>query len=107
MALSKAELESRLISKWDGMKADLLRGNSGAALSFFVSGSQDRYRQVLEELGEAKIKAIFSSLMEIKLYTLSGRFANCGAIRRESGGIYSYPVTFVQDENGIWKIMGF
>jgi hypothetical protein len=76
-------------------------------LNYFVAGVQDRYRGVFRELGDTKINSIFSNILEIRLYTVSGDSAGCGAIRRESGGLYSYPVIFVQDEKGIWKIMGF
>ena len=46
-------------------------------------------------------------IIQVKLYSLSDRFAKGGVLRQESGGVYSYPVTFILDENGIWKIMGF
>jgi len=28
-------------------------------------------------------------------------------LRTEAEGTFAYPVTFVQDVNGIWKLMGF
>jgi hypothetical protein len=28
-------------------------------------------------------------------------------LRQESQGTFAYPVTFVKDEDGNWKIMGF
>jgi hypothetical protein len=89
------------------MKGALMGGDVEMALNYFVAGAQDRYRGVFTELGDTKINSIFANILEIKLYTLSEGTAGCGAIRRESGGLYSYPVTFVQDEKGIWKIMGF
>jgi hypothetical protein len=105
--MSRSELENRLGSKWDGMKSALTQGEIGKALGYFVAGVQDRYRGVFMELGDAKVNSIFSNILEVRLYTVSKGVAGCGALRRESGGIYSYPVTFVQDEKGIWKIMGF
>lgn len=107
IALSKAELENRLVSKWEGMKGALLGGNIEAALSFFVPGAQDRYRQVFEELGSDGINSLFSTINGVELDTASGRAAEGGLIREEDGKTYSYPITFVQDQNGIWKIMGF
>lgn len=59
------------------------------------------------ELSTNQINAIFSNIIDIKVNILNDGTAECGAIRVESDGTYSYPVTFVQDENGIWKIMGF
>lgn len=107
IAVSKAELENRLVSRWEGMKGALLGGNIKAALSFFVPGTQDRYRQVFEELGSDRINSIFSTIIGVELDTSSGGSAEGGLIREEDGKIYSYPITYVQDQNGLWKIMGF
>jgi hypothetical protein len=107
IALSRAELETRLVSKWEGMKGALLSGNMEVALSFFVPGAQDRYRQVFEELGSDGINSLFSTINGVELDTASGRAAEGGLIRGEDGKTYSYPITFVQDQNGIWKILGF
>jgi hypothetical protein len=107
IAVSKAELENRLVGKWEGMKGALLSGDMEGALSFFVPGAQDRYRQVFEELGTDRISSIFSAIIRVELDTASGRAAEGGLVREENGATYSYPITFVQDQNGIWKIMGF
>lgn len=104
--LSKDEMNTLLKGKWDGMKGALISGDIENALSYFVGGSKDRYREVFTGLG-SKLSSIFSSITEVKLNKLYGKVAECGAIRTEAGGRYSYPVTFAKDENGIWKIMGF
>lgn len=39
-------------------------------------------------------------------FMLRGRGVACGALPTESGGTYSYPVIFILDENGLWKIKG-
>ncbi len=105
--LSPIDMDALLKSKWEGMKTALVSGDIETALTYFVAASRDRYRQVFTGLGGVKINSIFSSISEIKLYTLYEQVAECGAIRIESRGTYSYPLTFVQDENGIWKIIGF
>lgn len=76
------------------------------ALTYFVAGSRDRYNQAFTSLG-GSLNAIFSLISEFKVYKVYGSMAECGVIRIENGTPYSYPVTFVQDENGVWKIMGF
>jgi hypothetical protein len=105
--LSKAEVENRLAGKWEGMKASLMGGDIEKALGYFAGESQEGYQRVFMGLSEQKISSIFSNIIQVKLYSLSDRFAKGGVLRQESGGIYSYPVTFILDENGIWKIMGF
>jgi hypothetical protein len=105
--ISKGEMENRLASKWEGMKASLMGGDMEKALGYFAGESQEGYRRVFMGLSEQKISSIFSNITQVKLYSLSDRFAKGGILRQESGGVYSYPVTFILDENGIWKIMGF
>ncbi len=105
--LSFEEMDALLRSKWEGMKGALLSGNMERALTYFVVVSRDRYIQLFTELSSARINSIFSNISEFKLDTLYGQVAECGAIRIETGGRYSYPVTFVKGENGIWRIIEF
>ena len=105
--LSKEALDTLLRGKWEGMKSKLMSGDIEGAVSYFVAGSRERYGQIFSSLDNYKINSAFSNIAEMKIHTLDGRVAECGAIRNETGGTYSYPVTFVQDENGLWKIMGF
>jgi hypothetical protein len=105
--VSREEMDILLSSKWEGMKTALLSGDMETALQYFVGLNREKYKQIFAEFGSDKVNRIFSGISEIKLYTVYGRVAGCGAIRVETGGTYSYPVTFVRDENGIWRIKGF
>jgi len=49
--LSREEMDSLLRAKWEGMKGAMLSGDIEVALTYFVAGSRDRYRQVFTELG--------------------------------------------------------
>ncbi len=104
---NRDQLDGLLKKKWDEMKAALMRVDIEGAVGYFVAGSRDKYRQIFTQLGSDKINSIFSNISEIRLYTAYGQVAECGAIRSEAGKAYSYPVTFVKDENGIWRIIGF
>ncbi len=106
IVMPKNDLENLLASTWNRMKAALMAGDPEGALGYILVGSQDKYREIFLRLHQQEIDAIFSNNTEFKLYTFFGGVAGCGAIRQEAGGPYSYPVTFVQDENGIWKIAG-
>ena len=104
--LSRDEMDNLLKGRWEGMRGKLTGGDVEGALKFFVRGSQDSYRQAFTEPGK-NLADIFSNIDEIKLHTLKGQVAECGAVRIENGIPYSYPISFVRDENGIWKILGF
>jgi len=106
--LNKAKIDAILKGKWEGMKARLIAGDIEGALGYFVFAIRDRYREMFSQLGFNKIAAILSKNTDFKLSINYGRVAECGAIKMEDDGTqYSYPVRFVLDQNGIWKIMGF
>jgi hypothetical protein len=75
-------------------------------LTYFVPGAQDRYRAVFTNPSR-NITARLSEITGIEIYSVKGRVTQGGAIRAESDGEYAYPLTFVIDENGIWRILGF
>jgi len=106
VVVSKTDIEGLLRAKWEAMKRALRAGDTETSLNYFVAGARDQYRQIFTALITEEINSIFSDL-EFELETLTGRLGECGVVRIEEGEAYSYPVTFVQDENGIWRIMGF
>ena len=106
-AFSAPQLDALLREKWEGMKSSLLAGNIDVAMSFFAVGTQGEYRKKFTGLSSSDIYEIFSTISDIALGKAYGQVAACGAIRSEAGGVYSYPLTFIRDGNGIWKIFRF
>lgn len=105
--MDRKEIESQLRQIWTAMSAKVVSGDIEGALDYFVDGVKDRYRKTFKEMSENKLKAVFSNVSDFKLGVLSDRKAECGAIRNEGGKRYSYPVSFVRQDNGGWKIYGF
>lgn len=105
-AVSRRAIEVELQARWDEIRAALIRDDIERVLTYFVAGSRERYRKEFTTPG-SRIKTIFLEIKELKLYTVDERVAQCGAIRIENGKTFSYPIVFVRDENGVWKIMGF
>lgn len=104
--VSRAQLDSLLKTKWEGMKAAVSVGNVEGALKYFVPGIQDRFRALFAD-PDIAINDRLNEVSRVELFTATERVVQAGAIRMESDGEYAYPVNFVKDENGIWKIMGF
>lgn len=104
---SRRELETLLEGKWGAMKTQLLEGNIDAALTHFVQGSREEYRAMFSGMGKEELREIFAGIDAIEVSTLYGKVASCGLVRKEDGKDYSYPLTFVQDADGLWKILGF
>jgi hypothetical protein len=105
--LNRAEIEALLQAEWEGMKTALMSGDIETAINSYVDNSKNRYRDKFTQMGHSKVNSIFSSIGNFELSHMNGQVAECRVVRVESDGTFSYPVTFVLDENGIWKIMGF
>ena len=58
-------------------------------------------------MGPERMQAVFGEIVDLEVEVVYDRVVYCGAIRNERGGRFSYPVTFILDENGIWKIKSF
>ncbi len=107
VVMNKEKIDALLKGKWEGMKAKLMGGDVEGVLGYFVEGSKNRYSQVFAAVGSVNIDSIISSIIELRFNTMYGPVAQYWALRAESGGTFAYPITFFQDANGIWKIMGF
>ncbi len=104
--LDPVQTEALLQQKWDAMQAELLAGNIDGALTYFVGGSQSRYRQLFTDL-QASLPGIFASIETFHLLSVSNDRAEAEAVIPRAGTTYSYPIFYIQNENGIWKLRGF
>jgi hypothetical protein len=105
-ALDPAATGSLLRQKWDAMWSALLAGNMDSALTYFVSESQGRYRQIFTDL-QPSLSSIFASIETFHLLSVTNDTAEAEAVRAEQGTTYSYPIMYMRDEQGIWKFRGF
>jgi YVTN family beta-propeller protein len=103
--LPLADMKTIFERKWNEMRDALLNGDIEGALELFAYATRDQYQQTFTELG-TELGSIMSSFEGFKLYTIYEGVAEGGLLRTESGGVYSYPITFIRDENGIWRIYG-
>lgn len=105
--LSKEQLENVLKDIWEHMKSALIAGDMETALNYFMPGKQREYQERFTKLGPDKIKTIFSKIKSIHLTNSYDKVANCGVMREDADGTFSYPLRFVKDNNGVWKIYEF
>ena len=107
VVLNREKLDALLKGKWEKMKQALVKGDVEGGLGYLIPASRDLYRNVLAELGPELLTDRLSSIYGLKLDIFYGRLAECGALRDIDGVVYSYPVIFIKDADGIWKIKGF
>jgi hypothetical protein len=85
----------------------LRAGDIQGALTFFAEPSKAQYDQMFNSLGGTNIGLATSNLIGLRLKTVYGSIAEYLVLRQELGGTFAYPVTFMQDAGGMWKIWGF
>ena len=105
--LSKEELDVLLKDKWEGMKGALVGGDVEGAVKYFTSESQGKYKAGFELLKD-QMSNIFNRPEVLNLISIIGNVAKYeNIVSEDNGRRYSYPVIFILDENGLWKIKNF
>jgi hypothetical protein len=92
---------------WTKMTRAVIAGDLEATLTYFTIFSRDEYRRRLSGYDKEKLKAIFGSYDSLDIGKFEGRQVECGAIRHEKTGTYSYPIQFNKDLDCVWRIYGF
>ena len=101
------EMTSAFKTIWNRAETALIAGDVETALNEVVDSKKDLYRNMFTQLGISNIQSLLATSTDIELESYSGNTAECGVIRQESDGIFSYPIGFAKVTNGVWKIRGF
>ncbi len=106
-AVEPTELKNILQATWNRVKTALLAGDIETSLIEVMDSKKDIYRTMFTQLGINNIQSLLETSTDFEVENFNGNTAECGIIREESDGVYSYPIGFAKDANGIWKIRGF
>lgn len=106
VVLSVSEASSVILNKWKEFTSALREGNISAALSCLDEEIRPGYQQIFYTLAN-KLPEIFTQPEQMHLVYMREGTAVCNNLVNESGAKMSYPVTFVMDKNGVWKIRNF
>jgi hypothetical protein len=74
-------------------------------LTYFTSQDRNRYSAILSNIS-AQLPQAFSSIQDFEMISFEGEIAEAEAVRSENGSLYSYPVVFGLDLDGIWRLKG-
>jgi len=87
-------------------KTALKADNVDEVLSCFVGRAAEQYAGIIELL-----RPYFSQMVDdiagVVPISNDGNSARYDLLRDESGQLYGYPISFIKDENGNWKISDF
>ncbi len=104
---SRAEMDRLLKAKWEGMKTKLAGQDVEGAVSYFVSTSQERYRDIFTALS-TRLPELVQNMQDIQLINLKNNAAKYRIRKNELYGgqtlTITYYIYFEVDISGVWRI---
>jgi len=97
---------TRPLDVWGQFKAALAVGDIERAVSFTAEISAEQYRTFFQEL-EAYLPQMATEMGELIFIKQNEEMIHYDLLREESGELYAYPVIFIKEEDGSWKIYDF
>jgi hypothetical protein len=91
---------------FESFKAALAIGDVNEAVSYFAEVSAENYRQLLGQL-RPYFTQMVNDMGELIFIEQNEEMVYYDLLREEDGEIYAYPVIFVNEEDGRWKIYDF
>ena len=97
-----------LKAKWNNMKLDLAAGNIPGALNYIALAARGTYQQQFQALANGGILSLAAGDMgSVNINTVMENAAMGDMQIPANGVIYSFAVTFIKDDDGIWRIQSF
>ncbi|MGH9203467.1 MAG: hypothetical protein ACRD2A_19770, partial [Vicinamibacterales bacterium] len=103
----RALLDARLRAVWTGFKDALRSGNVTQAVSFIHGNRRARWQESLAQVGPDVLATIDGVFTNIDLIGAGAGGAEYEMLREEGGQVVSYPVVFVVDSDGRWRLWQF
>jgi hypothetical protein len=104
--VSREELHSLLLSKWEGMRGKLGREDIEGALEYFDELSRAGYGEVFNVLSPL-LPAVIQEMGDIRFISYTGDTAIYDLRTVRDGVEYSFQLLFSKDRQGIWRIYSF
>jgi len=105
---TKEEIEYAIKTTWSKMSQSVMAGDQDTALLYFAVLTRDEYRRRLFSDDGKRFTSVLEQTKELVVDKIfEGKMAECGAIRTEKSGTYSYPVKFIKDLDCVWRVQGF
>lgn len=91
---------------WEQFKAALAAGNINEAVSFVSAISRDKYSDIFYVI-EPNLPNFVAGMGQMILSSSTPGQVKYEMLYDDGGQTYSFPVTFVKDDDGIWRIYNF
>lgn len=103
-----AALEARLQAVWRGFTEALRARDPGRAVMFVHSQRRDFWLKYLSEFTPEELAAWGTeTFTEVRVVRVGAGGAEYEMLREENGQVYSYPIVFIRDVDGRWRLWQF
>jgi hypothetical protein len=103
--LDPKKMEAHLTSKWTDVVSALASRDVERALLHFHSDTQDAYRTLFAALGQILPDVAAKMAAEkILMVSVNADYAEFEILSTRSGKLYSFPLKFIREESGVWKV---
>jgi hypothetical protein len=102
-----AALNARIQTVWSGFTAALRSGDAARATSLIHGSRRARWQEFYGRLTAEELAADADALTTIELVRVARGGAEYEMLREEDGRVFSYPVVFVADTDGRWRLWQF
>jgi len=103
----RVDLERQLRAMWDGFRQALRDAGVDRAVGFVHGSRRATWQQYFRQIPPAALAAADTVFTDIALLEVSAGRIECEMMRDVGGLMYSYPVSFVPDADGQWRLWQF
>lgn len=103
----RATLEGRLQATWNGFKEALRSADVAAAATFIHSDRRTRWLEYLRQVPPNLLAEPNVAFTDLTLLEVIPGGAECEMFRDVDGLLYSFPVWFLADRDGRWRLWQF
>ena len=100
-------LEKQLQAVWNGFKEALAKNDAERAAMFIKSEMRTPWLDSLRKFTPEAFRTLREALTEVSIESVHPVRVECEMLRVEGGVTYSYPVRFVMEEDGVWRLSQF
>jgi hypothetical protein len=102
-----AGIDGRVLAVWAGFSAALRSGDISRATSFIHGNRRARWQEYFGQLTSDELAEEAAAFTNIERVRVGRGGAEYEMLREEDGRIFSYPVVFVADIDGRWRLWQF
>lgn len=104
--MNRTQVDGLLQQKWAEMKSALSNGNAMIAANSFSAATKEKYQTIFSGIS-GSLSSMAAEMRPIELISVGARTALYRIKRAEDGNDMTYFIYFLQDEDGLWKILQF